>query len=229
VTPTCHTLLLVAYVAGAHQSNLACTKGSLRRIWDEGRLQRMTTASDQLYLRRRFPRRASSHVGWDDGAWICRVDIYTGRYVHVLSHRYNSSLPVSWTVWRGTAAFADCLKHWGAHVASFVKRVVPLADGSVASERAVDEDMARDYPALYEYLTLDWLEGISRETATLGVSVDAGQFKARLADRDAGLVTFVSADSFFGVLEALERHLAAGTADWRRDAYAKPKKSPRRS
>lgn len=178
---------------------------------------------------RSWPHAFSWHCGYDDGGWICRVGIFRRRYVHVLSHRWSGIKPVTLTVWWGSAEYEDCLLFWGAHVASFVKRLVPLADGDLHGERAVDDDMARDYPALYEYLTLDWLEGAARETATLGVSVDAGQFKARLADRDAGLVTFVSSDTFLGVLEALEGRLAAGTADWRRDQYAKDKKGRKKA
>lgn len=109
-------------------------------------------------------------------------------------------------------------------MAQFVKRLVPVAEGEVVHERAVDEEFARNYPALAEYLTCDWLEGAVRETSTLGISVDAGQWKARLADRDTGLVTFVSSDGFYAVLDALEGRLARGEADWRRDQFAKPKK-----
>lgn len=113
-------------------------------------------------------------------------------------------------------------------MAQFVRKNAVGASGEIGGERAVDEAMASDYPALYEYLTLDWLEGQARETATLGVSVDAGQWKVRLADRDNGLVCFVSADGFYAALEALERHLADGSADWRRDQFAKGKKPGKR-
>jgi hypothetical protein len=153
------------------------------------------------------------------------VGVFRLRYVYVLEHRWNGFSRATWTVWWGSPEYRQCIeKGLGVHVASFIKRHIAMAEGEVCSERAVDEEFARNYPALAEYLTIDWLEGERRETATLGISVDAGQWKARLADRDSGLVTFVSGDGFYAVLDALEGRLARGEADWRRDQYAKPKR-----
>lgn len=114
-------------------------------------------------------------------------------------------------------------------MAQFVRRLSVETEGGIMHERAVDEAFAQDYPAISEFLTLDWLEGATRQTSTLGVSVDAGQWKVRLADRENGLVCFVSGDGFYAALDALEKALGAGTGDWRSDQFAKPKKSPRRS
>lgn len=130
-------------------------------------------------------------------------------------------------MWWGSVEYEQCLKGWGVHVAQFVKRHVAVAEGEIVHERAMDEEFARNYPALAEYITCDWLEGERRETSTLGISVDAGQWKARLADRDSGLVTFVSGDGFYAVLDALEGRLARGEADWRRDQFAKAKRKPK--
>lgn len=113
-------------------------------------------------------------------------------------------------------------------MAAFVRRVIHDAEGGVRGERATDESFSNEYPALWEYLSLDWLEGSERLTSTLGLSIDCGQWKARLADRDNGMVCFVSGASYEDTLRALEAALAAGEADWRRDQFAKPRKQAKR-
>lgn len=170
----------------------------------------------------------SRHTVLDDGGHLVVVTLFHSFFRMEGGCRWSwGSRHVVEISWRRLAA-EGIPRDWRSCVATFVKRVVRMEDGGVRGERAVDLDMEQQYPALHEYLTLDWMDGEARETATLGISVDAGQFKARLADRDAGLVTFVSADGFLAVLEALERQLAAGTADWRRDQYSKAKPARKR-
>lgn len=83
----------------------------------------------------------------------------------------------------------------------------------------------RQYPALVEYLDLDRFDdGRPRATSTLLVFVDAGVLKACLNDRQMGEVAFVSAASFEGLLEALEKGLAEGSLDWRQAGAGRSKK-----
>lgn len=105
-------------------------------------------------------------------------------------------------------------------MAKFVKRLKETDRGNLVGGRADDPELAKQYPALTEHLTCDWLEGAARQTSTVGISVDGGRWKGRLADRENGLVLFVSGDSFEGVLGALEAALTDPEADWREDQFA---------
>ena len=110
----------------------------------------------------------------------------------------------------------------------FVQKRLPVPDGEVRGSPVVDSAFSKSYPALHEYLTLDWIDGQRRETSTLGISIDAGRWRGSLRDRDNGLVLWRSADGFDAVLGALERALVnPSEADWREDRYSRPKrKSP---
>lgn len=108
-------------------------------------------------------------------------------------------------------------------MAKWVKRLAPEDKEGVGSGHAEDLDFASQRPALHEHLTCDWLEGTKRLTSTLGLSTEGGRWKARLADRDNGMVLFVSGDSVEGALDALEKALTGGEADWRVDQYATSK------
>lgn len=107
--------------------------------------------------------------------------------------------------------------HWREYVAKFVAKRVPPAGGELSAPEAVDSAFEGDYPGLHEHLTLDWLSGKRRVTSTLTVFCDAGRWKGSLRDRDNGLVCFCSADTFLGVLGALERAVVSGDGDWREE------------
>lgn len=127
--------------------------------------------------------------------------------------RYATDGPTGWSV-----------QKWGDHVAEFVRKV--KASEGVGRQLVVldDEKFKKRYPAIFEHLTLDTLEGSPRETSTLGVSTELGRWKACLRDRDNGLCLWVSGDTFDGLLGALEGILAKGGGDWREDKYASSKR-----
>lgn len=90
---------------------------------------------------------------------------------------------------------------------------------------ATDATMSRQLPLIFEYLTCArWDDGGERQTATLMVLAEQGTWKGCLNDRDGSRSCWVAADTFTGVLEALERALRNGTADWR----VRPPESGRR-
>ena len=183
------------------------------------RLWSMDASDRELaWLIRTYPRCYSQHCFHDDAGVVGTAYIYTRRVRLVLRYR-SGRLIDECTLHSGQ--FPDWGRfNWREHVAQFVSRR-RVDDGTHRCERAVDEEFARSYPAIHEHLTLDWLDGAARQTSSLGISVDSGAFKARLADRDNGLVTFVSGSGFYAVLDALEAALANGTADWREDKFSK--------
>lgn len=97
---------------------------------------------------------------------------------------------------------------------AFVKR----KPDQVAAEAAVSEDcaFARDYPAIWEYLTMEkWDDGDTRETSTLLMLFEDGCFKACLNDRALGRSAWTTADSPSKALQRLDNAIQQGSADWR--------------
>jgi hypothetical protein len=80
---------------------------------------------------------------------------------------------------------------------------------------AEDREFSSSFPALTEWLTLQLHEGASIRTATLLIFCEEGKWKACIADRERDASFFRSADTFNGLLGALEDALREGTAEWR--------------
>ena len=101
-------------------------------------------------------------------------------------------------------------------MSQFVRKVVAKDQkrATVLDERGKDWMMA--YPAIWEYLTLEAHEdGTPRERSMLMILVEDGIVKGCLQDRDQGQSLWASGSGVPGVLEALDRHLQAGTGEWR--------------
>lgn len=113
----------------------------------------------------------------------------------------------------------------GLIMAKYLKKA--KKDPKSKKDRKPDPFFAEKYEAMHEFLALEkWEDGSDRETGTMSVFLDQGQWKARLCDRDGGLVAFVSSEGFTGLLDALEEGLRDGSLDWRADRFARkaPKK-----
>jgi len=75
---------------------------------------------------------------------------------------------------------------------------------------------SKQWPNLAAFISQSaWEDGESRVTGTVTFLADAGQVKAALNDRDAGLGCFLSARSFTSLLDVLEAVLGGAPADWR--------------
>lgn len=78
-----------------------------------------------------------------------------------------------------------------------------------------DPSFQERYPALHEWLTEATLDGKPVFTATLLVFCEDGRWKACVGDRENDRSFFKSSESFQGLLEALEKALSDGSAEWR--------------
>jgi len=78
------------------------------------------------------------------------------------------------------------------------------------------------YPALLEWMTLGVLADGPRQTSTLLLFTEEGQWKACLHDRDGGVQLFRSGETVSEALQSVEDALVSGRADWRE------RKAPRR-
>lgn len=80
---------------------------------------------------------------------------------------------------------------------------------------AFDAAFRSSYPTLFDFLSLQGMGGKARKTGTLTVFLADGKFKGSLNDREESYTGFASADSFTGLLEALDKGLKSGHLDWR--------------
>lgn len=87
---------------------------------------------------------------------------------------------------------------------------------------AHDVEFSREYPVLTQFLTLAGHGGAQRVTGSLLLFCEDGKWKACLSDRDEGYYAFCSADSFTGLLGALEKGLKSGSLDWRVSKNKRP-------
>lgn len=112
---------------------------------------------------------------------------------------------------------------WRDHVMTFLKRVVPQGGKATPGGPFPDEHFARDFPALYEYLTSTaWPDGSPRKTSSLSLFCEDGVLKVCCNDRECGAVLFAAGRTLQDALRALEGLLTAEGTPWRvsRDSEA---------
>lgn len=108
-------------------------------------------------------------------------------------------------------------------------RVDNLNGRGDAAIDSADEAFKKEMPTLWEFLTTDkWEDGSSRETGTVFVFREAGQWRACLNDRDSNHVGFVSGDTFKSLWKAVEKQLAEQRVDWRQSRQGRQGGAKRR-
>lgn len=91
-------------------------------------------------------------------------------------------------------------------------------DAAGVSSLPAECPLSKRLPTVMEFLSLQqWEDGGSRARGTIRLFWEAGAYKACCNDKDGKCYAFTSAKTFTGLLEALEKGLAAGTMDWRPD------------
>lgn len=101
-----------------------------------------------------------------------------------------------------------------------IRRNRPNAGSSEGGGSLDGGRLGVDYPALVEFLTANkWEDDKPRIPGTFGLSVDEDRFRARLCDRDAGLVCFLSSDDLDALLAAVNGGLQRGDLEWRKDRF----------
>lgn len=78
-----------------------------------------------------------------------------------------------------------------------------------------DDEMAREFPALYDLLTMAKREGRYRAGARLTLFCEDGRLKASVWDPDTSQVWFATLEAFSGALEAIEGLLVNNRGEWR--------------
>lgn len=78
-----------------------------------------------------------------------------------------------------------------------------------------DADFAREFPALYQLLSVAKRDGRYRAGARLSIFADDGVLKASIWDPDTSMVWFTKLECFQGALEAIEAILQRQGGEWR--------------
>lgn len=99
----------------------------------------------------------------------------------------------------------------------FLKLPPSEAGEAMTGQDAAGSAFARDYPCLYEWMTMSaWENGKVRVPSSVTLFTEAGKWKCCFSDKDGNKVTFVSAWTVEDLLRALEDGLLGNTLDWRR-------------
>lgn len=123
----------------------------------------------------------------------------------------------------GHAGHGSRKKERKGHAMGMLKRPV-LRESAGLSCLPNDSPLARSYPALWEFLTLEkWDDGTSRVTGTVRLFAEDGLVKCCANDRDGvGRVCWFSGEALEDVLASLDNALATGEGEWRLDKYKAP-------
>jgi len=90
-----------------------------------------------------------------------------------------------------------------------------VAGAGAGFKAATDAEFTRKWPTLSDFLTLTGWAGKQRKSGTILLFAEDGKWKSCVNDRDGGHYAFLSADSFWALLDALEASLKGGGLDWR--------------
>jgi hypothetical protein len=113
----------------------------------------------------------------------------------------------------GHRAVAPAAKTWRIE---HVKKPEVGAAAATGSQGCSDERLKKKYPTLVEWMSeTKWEDGSVRETSSISFTLEGGIPKLALNDRALKRTLYLTADTLEVGLEALERHLRAGTGDWR--------------
>lgn len=164
---------------------------------------------------------------WDDGHVSGQVLYLPGnRVLMVLWHRFTKIALASWCL--SSQDYLALWQEWECDPMSKFLRNVKAAKtmGKDSPVAANDKEFAKTHPAIHEFLTLKKDDaGVSRQTSTLYIFCEDGQFKVCLAERDEELSLWASAEGLAEVLEALEAMLQTASPPWRKKGGRQKKKN----
>lgn len=100
---------------------------------------------------------------------------------------------------------------------AYAKKPPPPPERGGPGHVPVGGGWEKEYPALFEYLTLVvWEDGTARQTSTLLLFFEDGAWKACLNDRENARSAWASGGSPHQAIRALEDALGDDLVEWRR-------------
>lgn len=148
----------------------------------------------------------------------CEVRVFPGADVTVAVLRVCSWGKVLWTeAGRSATVRAAGPERIGESVASFLRRATAVGGGGLAGGAFPDAKFAKQYPALFEYMTVSqWPEGGDRKPCSLTLFAEDGVLKGCVSEKNDGLVLFGTGRTLEALLAALEGLLAGPDTPWRK-------------
>lgn len=124
------------------------------------------------------------------------------------------------------ATWADVnTARWRTMEMSLIRRSLEKSSKSATSDKCLDKEFLKRYPAIAEFMTTTSLDGKTRQTATVSMWWTPNGFTVVMNDRESGQSLFVSCDRFDGLLEALETAVKSPDPGWRaKDEHGKSKR-----
>jgi hypothetical protein len=133
----------------------------------------------------------------------------------------------------GKVVYAECGRYWPLDslndlqwrqvVMSFLKRAVPAAGAGGGGAAFPDAAFAKDYPALYEYMTAQqWPDGTTRKTSSVTLFCEDSQLKVCVTEKNDGTVLFAAGKTLKSALAALEGLLTSAETPWRVSGGGRP-------
>lgn len=102
-------------------------------------------------------------------------------------------------------------------MSEYVRRRAGGTNGVAAPQLDPGSVLAKQYPALWEFLTLStWEGGDPRQPGSITVFLGSSGLQACVSDKDGGLVAFVTGRSLEAILLAVDAGIADDSLDWRR-------------
>lgn len=103
---------------------------------------------------------------------------------------------------------------------AFVRRGLSAAVKGGESSPFPDSKFAKDWPAVYEYMTESkYPDGTARKTSSLTLFCEDCQLKLCLTEKNEGLVLFAAGKTLQTALNALDGLLAGEETPWRKSQY----------
>lgn len=111
------------------------------------------------------------------------------------------------------------IAEWSPHEDETMAMKRPeVTDDCLSTQSGMDESFRAFYPNVHDHLVEDlWSDGKVRKSSTLMIVVENGRWKGWIHDRDGRRSSWLSAASWEGILEVVEKSLAEGTTEWRAD------------
>lgn len=166
--------------------------------------------------KRKKDSRRTTHGIWQDGAVQGRMlTLPGGRVVLIAWHGWTKMALASWSM--SAWEYESLRDAWEEDpMSKFLKKAKTEAKKDDGMYAAKDAGLAKDHPAIVEYMTLrKHDDGTARIPSSLLFFCEDGQWKACLCDRDEEKTLWASAETLQELLEALEAILQGPSPQWR--------------
>jgi hypothetical protein len=104
-----------------------------------------------------------------------------------------------------------------------ISQALGAAAQTVKGAKASDPALEKTCPTLHAFMCEVEEDGKPRSPSSLVVFTEEGSWKVCLTERDAGLQLWRTAETLQKALQAIEKALAGGNADWRKKFVPGPR------